>query len=109
MENPFEIIEQRLYRIEQLLTELVKNVTTATINTESEEILTVEELSEYLTIARQTIYGKCAAREIPYYKNGKRLYFKKKEINKWLEHGMRFTKEELTQQAEEWIRKHPRK
>jgi len=62
-----------------------------------------------LTIARQTIYGKCSAKEIPYYKNGKRLYFKKKEINKWLERGMRSTKEELTQQKEEWIRKHPRK
>lgn len=109
MENPFEIIEQRLISIEKLLTELVTNNNKVVIRDEKEELMTVDQLSEYLTIARQTIYGKCGAKEIPYIKIGKRLYFKKSDIDKWLDNGKRQTVTELHQQAEEWIRRHPRK
>ena len=109
MENPFEIIEQRLNSIEQLLTELVTNANKPVIGEDKEELMTVDQLSDYLTIARQTIYGKCASKELPYYKSGKRLYFKKSEINNWINRGIRYTKEELLLQAENWIKKHPRK
>ena len=109
MENPFEIIEQRLNSIEQLLTELVTNANKPVIGEDKEEQMTVDQLSNYLTIARQTIYGKCGAKEIPHIKTGKRLYFKKSDIDKWLDSGKRQTATELHQQAEEWIRRHPRK
>jgi excisionase family DNA binding protein len=109
MENPFEIIEQRLKSIENQLTELLKMAKAPTLKEATVEIMTVEQLSDYLTIARQTIYGKCASKELPYYKSGKRLYFKKSEINNWINCGIRYTKEELLLQAENWIKKHPRK
>jgi len=109
MENPFEIIVQRLENIEKLLNELTKNVNNTKFKEDTDEIMTVEQLSTYLTIARQTIYGKCAAKEIPYFKTGKRVYFKKSEINDWLNSGRRHTTEELRQEAEDWVRKHPRK
>ena len=109
MENPFEIIEQRLNNIENQLSELLKMAKAPTLKEATEEIMTVEQLSDYLTIARQTIYGKCSSKEIPYYKRGKRLYFKKSEINNWINCGIRYTKEELLLQAENWIKKHPRK
>ena len=108
MENPFEIIVQRLDSIEKILYDLSQNVNTKP-KEDTDEIMTVEQLSDYLTIARQTIYGKCASKELPYYKSGKRLYFKKSEINNWINCGIRYTKEELLLQAENWIKKHPRK
>ena len=81
MENPFDIIVQRLDSIEKLLNELSKNASNSKPQKDTDEIMTVEQLSDYLTIARQTIYGKCASKELTYYKSGKRLYFKKSEIN----------------------------
>ena len=109
MENPFEIIEQRLNNIENQLSELLKMAKAPILKEVTEEIMTVEQLSDYLTIARQTIYEKCSKKEIPYFKAGKRLYFKKSVINDWINSGRRYTTDELMQQAEEWTRKHPRK
>ncbi|MFV0391323.1 MAG: helix-turn-helix domain-containing protein [Paludibacteraceae bacterium] len=77
MENPFEIIEQRLKNIENELSELAKMVKIPIHKEITEEIMTVEQLSDYLTITRQTIYEKCSKKEIPYFKAGKRLYFKR--------------------------------
>ena len=109
MENPFEIIVQRLDNIEKILSELSKHLNEPKGNEDSDEIMTVDQLSQYLTIAKQTIYGKCGAREIPHYKTGKRVYFKKSEINEWLIKGRIHTSEEIRKEAEEWIRKHPLK
>ena len=109
MENPFDIIVQRLDSIEKLLNELSKNANNFNHQKETDEIMTVEQLSDYLTIARQTIYEKCSKKEIPYFKAGKRLYFKKSVINDWINSGRRYTTDKLMQQAAEWTRKHPRK
>ena len=109
MENPFEIIEQRLKNIENQLSELVRMAKAPILKEVTEEIMTVEQLSDYLTITRQTIYEKCSKKEIPYFKAGKRLYFKKSVINDWINSGRRYTTDELMQQAAEWTRKHPRK
>ena len=109
MENPFEIIVQRLDSIEKLLNELSKNANNSKPQKDTDEIMTVEQLSDYLTIARQTIYEKCSKKEIPYFKAGKRLYFKKSVINDWINSGRRYTTDELMEQAAEWARKHPRK
>ncbi|GAG95637.1 unnamed protein product, partial [marine sediment metagenome] len=40
---------------------------------------------EYLTLSVNTIYGMVHNRKIPYLKKSKRLYFKKLDIDKWLE------------------------
>lgn len=53
------------------------------------KLMTVEELQSHLPEhpARQTIYGWVNDRLIPYEKHGKRLYFRKSAVVKWLENG----------------------
>jgi hypothetical protein len=53
---------------------------------EPDRLLTIEELREFLPEkpAKQTIYGWVNERLIPYEKHGKRLYFRKSDINNWL-------------------------
>ena len=46
--------------------------------------LSIDELSELLSIPKNTIYAKTSRREIPYVKIGKRLLFDRKEIESWL-------------------------
>lgn len=48
------------------------------------EILTVEELHEYLKIPRPTIYTLAQQGRIPAAKVGKHWRFKKSSINQWL-------------------------
>ncbi|MEI6153490.1 MAG: helix-turn-helix domain-containing protein [Deltaproteobacteria bacterium] len=45
--------------------------------------LTVDEVSQYLNIKRSTLYAQVS--EIPHYKLGNLLRFKKEEIDGWME------------------------
>lgn len=48
-------------------------------------ILTVDEVSRYLDLSPDYIYKMTHNREIPHYKpSGKKLYFKREEIDEWV-------------------------
>lgn len=48
------------------------------------EILTLKEVCELLDRTPPTIYQLVNQRRIPHTKKGKRLYFSRREINKWI-------------------------
>jgi len=48
------------------------------------EYLTITEASEYLHLALPTLYGFTSKNEIPFIKKGKKLYFKKVDLDNWL-------------------------
>ncbi len=48
------------------------------------EHFTVKQASEFLDLAPQTIYGLTSRNEIPHYKRGKKLYFLKAELERWI-------------------------
>ena len=48
------------------------------------EIMTVQELAQYLRLAEATIYRLAQAGEIPAVKVGRTWRFKKELINKWI-------------------------
>ena len=49
------------------------------------EYLNIEELSEYLGIKKSTLYAKVASGQIPHYKIGHLVRFKKADIDCWME------------------------
>lgn len=48
------------------------------------DVFNIEELMEYIGLAKSTIYKLTSANTIPYYKQGKCLFFERKKINQWL-------------------------
>jgi len=49
------------------------------------EILTLEEVTWYLGLSKSSIYKLTSRREIPFYSpGGKKLYFRKSEIENWV-------------------------
>ena len=58
---------------------------------EPDRLMTLHQLLEYLpeNPAKQTVYQWTNARKIPYKKHGKNLYFRKSEIDEWLDNGRR--------------------
>lgn len=64
-------IEQRLERIERLLI------------IGSKEVLTTSDVALLLNISESRVRHLASAKEIPYYKQGGRTYFKKSEIEEW--------------------------
>jgi len=50
----------------------------------TEKFLTVEEVAEYLSISRATVYQWASEKRIPHYKLGRAVRFKQTEIESWL-------------------------
>ena len=70
-----------------------------------DEILDFIEMRQYLKLAQSTAYQKVNNGEIPHYKKGRRLYFKKKELRAYLDSGRRRTNKDLEAAAQEYLRK----
>jgi excisionase family DNA binding protein len=52
-----------------------------------EELLNIQETSKLLNLSVSTIYSKVCKREIPVNKQGKRIYFYRHELMKWIKSG----------------------
>ena len=103
MENPFEIIDARLSRIENLLLNLkplaIEN------SPEPETVLLIKQVAELIKLSVPTIYGYVSRREIPHYKKGKRLYFFKTEILDWIKEDRKKTHSEIAAEANTYLKK----
>ena len=67
---------------------------------EEEDILFVKDVCRLLNIKPVTLYTKTSKEEIPHFKKGRRLYFSRKELQKWILSGQKLTlseREELSQ------------
>ena len=81
----------RLDQIEQLILE-------QSINTK--EVLNFTEATKYLEVSASHLYKLTSASILPHYKpNGKKLYFKREELNEWLLSNRSASKEEISQKA----------
>ena len=105
MENPFEIILEKLDRIEKAIEQLSANGPLAHTN----DPMDTKALSAYIKTSPSAIYKFTSQASIPHYKNGKRLYFKREEFNDWIFMTKVNTGYDIDKAAKDYIRKHPRK
>ena len=75
------------------LKEIIKNAVSDTLklhlsnqteNNKYPEYLELKEACKYLHLAKPTVYGFTSKKEIPFIKKGKKLYFKKIDLDQWL-------------------------
>lgn len=102
MTNPFETIEERLSRIEILLI----NIKFQAGNTgpQTDELLTITQAAELLSLTTPTLYGLVHKRTIPFSKKSKRLYFSKSELTDWIRSGRKKTIAESQANPESHLR-----
>ncbi len=82
MENPFEALNQKLDSIATQISEIASHLALSSCKP-ARKILSINEAAKLLGIAKQTIYGYTMLRNIPHYKNGKRLCFLEDELIEW--------------------------
>lgn len=75
-----ERVSQQLKELQSKMEASEKASTLPTAN----EYLTIEQLSELTGLPKATIYAKRSRREIPAYKFGRELRFKREEIEIWM-------------------------
>jgi excisionase family DNA binding protein len=100
MNNPFEVIEARLSSIENLILDLKHKPQTVEPTDQPEQLLTIQEAAEFLSLTVPTMYSKVSKREIPCMKRSKRLYFSRTELLDYLKDGRKKSKSEIEQEAE---------
>ena len=68
-----------------------------------EQLLTVEQAAEFLSLAIPTMYSKVSKGELPVMKRGKRLYFSSTELMTYLKEGRRKSFPEIEAEAETYL------
>lgn len=67
----------------------------------AKDVLTVEEVAQYMGVGKSYIYQLTCANQIPYYKPlGKNIYFDKEEIKNFLKQGRVSTMQEIQEEAD---------
>lgn len=110
MENPFELIMEKLNGIEKLL--LQRNQPTSNVimtEIKVHDIMNLAQVCDYISVSKSCIYKFTSSRTIPHFKTGKRIYFKKTEIDEWLTKNKIKTKEEITREVDEALSKMKRR
>lgn len=75
-------------------------------NTLLKDALTFNEASRLLDLSKSYLYKLTHSRQIPHYKpNGKKIYFKRSDLENWLFRNRVSTADELEHQAEKLISK----
>ncbi len=103
MNNPFELIEARLCSIENLILDLKHNPQTVEPIEQPEQLLTIQEAAEFLSLTVPTLYSKVSKGELPVMKRSKRLYFSRTELMNYLKDGRKKSFAEIDREAETYL------
>jgi len=103
MNNPFEVIEARLSSIENLILDLKHQPTKVEPTDQPEQLLTIHEAAEFLSLTVPTMYGKVSKGELPVMKRSKRLYFSRTELMDYLKAGRKKSNAEMEQEAAAYL------
>ena len=114
MDNPFQIIDQRLENLESLLLDIKHNSIPQLINSKGEPVPNVVDLNGLIKArpfigSRSTIYKKISAGEIPHSKNGNRLIFDLKLIDEWLLSNKMNTTTEIEEDVYDYLKRRTRR
>lgn len=110
MTNPFESIESRLNSIENLLLDLKHAPSeTATPASNTNDLMTVHQTAEFLSLAVPSIYSMVSRGVLPYMKRSKRIYFSRAELMEYLKAGRHHTNAEVMANANQLINKRNRR
>ena len=102
MENPFELILDRLTRIENLLSNQRINQPTGSPKSEP-GLLIIDQAAEFLCLSKSTIFKMTAERTIPHFKLSKRVYFKPQDLEAWVTKYKVKTVQEIEQEAATYL------
>ena len=72
--------------VKEAITDFYRENPTSNSNETETNLMSITEAANFLNCSIPTIYNKVSKRKIPFHKQGKRLYFSKSELVKWVKH-----------------------
>lgn len=105
-----EKLYDEIARVEQMCLELITQQAITQKAITQKEVMTVDDVCEFLGFKKSYIYKLTHLRDIPYYKpEGKVLFFKRSEITDWVLRNRHKTVRELESDAATYGALHKRK
>jgi len=90
-----EFIQNEIKVIKELLLAL---------NIQQKEILTVDDATVYLQLSKSCLFKMTSKKAIPFYKpGGKKIYFKKSELDEWIFKGKVLSNDDLETNVEDYL------
>lgn len=103
IENTLEILLNEVTQIKEIVSKLINSIN---IETDTNEFLNSNEASLYLDISKSHFYKLTMEKTIPYYKpNGKKMYFKKSDLDLFLSSKKSKSINDLELEANKYISK----
>jgi excisionase family DNA binding protein len=68
-----------------------------------DELLTVEQAAEFLSLSKPTVYSLISKKELPFMKRSKRCYFSKVELTKYIKDGRKKTNSEIEFETDAYL------
>lgn len=75
----------------------------AMLPADEKDLLTINEASSFINLAKPTIYGLVSRAKIPCMKQGKRLYFSRQELTAWIKSGRKKTVQDIEAEADNYL------
>lgn len=97
MENPFQLITNDLSEIKNLISKLYNQQPAA--QTPEEDLTDIQGAAKILQKSKGTIYNQVSKNEIPHFKRGKKLYFSKTALIKYIHAGKILTSNEIKEEV----------
>ena len=96
--NAVTMLTREVSELKRLLIEKQEQPTTP-----PEQLLTIQEAAEFLSLAVPTMYSKVSKGELPVMKRSKRLYFSRTELLEYLKDGRKKSNAEIEQEAKAYL------
>lgn len=93
--NEVNRLSKKLDSIERLLLERNEHTPTD----QPDQLLTIQETAEFLSLTVPTIYSKVSKGQLPVMKRSKRLYFSRTELLEYLKAGRKKSNSEIASEA----------
>lgn len=97
--NAVSQLSKKLENIERLLIEKSNQQSSES----TEQLLTVQEAGQFLSLSVATIYSKVSKGELPFMKRSKRLYFSSTELMEYIKEGRKKTNAEIEADVDAYL------
>jgi excisionase family DNA binding protein len=92
-------LSKKLENIERLLLEKSNQAP----KDHPEQLLTIQQAAEFLSLSVPTLYTKVSKGELPVMKRSKRLYFSRTELMEYLKEGRKKSNAEIEAEADQYL------
>ena len=99
----FEALPQVVQELNAKIDNITSLLQSAKSTEKVKDLLNIQEAASFLNLSKATLYSKVHKRELPFMKQGNRLYFSRMELTDYIKSGKVLSDKEVEEQADNYL------